>query len=324
MSVRKEVERIITREFTVKTIGQLSRSLQLLILETIDEIREHYDYSPRLVECCYLIMNNTVPQKCANTSCNNIGKFSIKNRRYDYCSKKCSDSDSNKHIKTQEKRRGKINYHEMNIRSAKTRGEFIDMNSGLNGHQLAWLKTKKTREDNGVWLKNTILAHSRVTTEDRISRSVKRTNTLIARYGVSHFGGGYSKIKNVCICGVNFLVQGYEDVAIYQLIEKGHTPNNIITISREKKYALEYEFNGKLHQYFPDIFLKDENKFIEVKSEYWFKKERARCVAKQNAANKLGILYEILMYTAEDKNEIKRIREAIKLDREKENCTCQS
>lgn len=309
MSIRDEITRIINNEVKIRNIEQLSIALRVLIYEVIDEILLNYGYKPSLSECYYLIVNDDIPHKCANPTCDNIGKF---NRfKYNYCSRLCSDSDVNRNNRIQEKRKDKIDYHVVNTKSAKTRGSSIDPTTGLNGHQLAAIKCVKTRNANG-WLEKTLIAQKSITHETRVERSVKRQKTIETKYGVSHFGGGISKLKEIEIFGSIFKIQGYEDVVIYKLIESGIKSDDIEIVNQQSKYVTIYEFENKSQRYFPDIRIKSLNKFIEVKSSYWYEKELSRNIAKFDAVKNNGITLEIIIFNEDDKHEIKRIRKNIK------------
>ncbi len=50
------------------------------------------------------------------------------------------------------------------------------------------------------------------------------------------------------------------------------------------------------HVYFPDIYIKSENKIIEVKSEWTMKLKRANLNEKAEATVKAGYTFEIWIY----------------------------
>ncbi len=56
------------------------------------------------------------------------------------------------------------------------------------------------------------------------------------------------------------------------------------------------DINGKNRRHFVDIFIPSQNKCIEVKSTWTFKKQKDTIFLKQNAAKVLGYLYEIWIY----------------------------
>jgi hypothetical protein len=316
MSIREEIGNIEINQIVINNIEQLSRGLKLLVLETKDEILQNFGYVPKISECLFLIFNNDIPHKCSHPNCDNIALFN--KGKYGYCSKKCRDINPIRNSKIQEKRKGKIDYHKMNLKSAKTRGETIDTETGLNGHQLAGKRAVETREFIYDWSKLTSDAQAEVSKEDRDIRIKKRQRTIEDKYGVSHFGGGASRLKDVEIFGKKYKVQGYEDVAIYELIESGISPDDITVINQHKEYAIEYKFNDKIFRYFPDLMISSLNKFIEVKSDYWYYKEQSKCESKIAAAKSSGINYELIIYFKEEKNEIRRIRKNIKRIIEKE------
>jgi hypothetical protein len=62
-----------------------------------------------------------------------------------------------------------------------------------------------------------------------------------------------------------------------------------------------YIINQKQHRYFPDIFIKSENKFIEVKSEYTFQSKKEETVIKHNKCLNDGYLHEIWIFNNKQK-----------------------
>jgi len=92
-------------------------------------------------------------------------------------------------------------------------------------------------------------------------------------------------------------VQGYEPQALDELLE---TYNESDLIIRDKNIEKEigsimYELNGKTCRYYPDIYIKSQNKIIEVKSTYTYKKDQDKNIAKMNACMKLGFRFEFMI-----------------------------
>ena len=54
-----------------------------------------------------------------------------------------------------------------------------------------------------------------------------------------------------------------------------------------------YDLNGKHHRYFPDIYIKTENKIIEVKSVYTYRIDKDILDVKKKAVREQGNGYEI-------------------------------
>lgn len=64
-------------------------------------------------------------------------------------------------------------------------------------------------------------------------------------------------------------VQGYEPSCLDYLFNHSINENDLI-LSGIDRPIIYYKYNGKLHKYFPDIFIKNINLLIEVKSKYLY------------------------------------------------------
>lgn len=99
--------------------------------------------------------------------------------------------------------------------------------------------------------------------------------------------------------------QGYENLALNELFEMGYKEEDII-IGRSKVPIIKYLVGEVKHVYFPDIYLRSENKIIEIKSEWTITLKRANIVEKAQATIKEGFLYEIWIYDT-NKNKVNEI-----------------
>ena len=89
-------------------------------------------------------------------------------------------------------------------------------------------------------------------------------------------------------------IQGYENVALDELVQKYEEED--ICVGRANIPTVEYYINETKHVYFPDFFIKSENKIIEVKSEWTIKLARGNVEEKALASVKAGYKYEIWLY----------------------------
>ena len=212
------------------------------ILQIKNIFKNKFNYSPTIKECCYILKNELqAPPKCKNEFCVNLAKFT---RTYNYCCKICSDTDRFRNSKIQEKRRYKIDYAVVHKKVVETKNTVsID---GLTIHQRSNIKTMITRNNNyDTWYKNTIFGIKNKTIESKELSSQKRSKTIFDEYGVTHFGGGYSKIKKLNINGKIFFFQGYEDVVLYELIiKKNYNVFDIESCIRYNYHKFKYNING--------------------------------------------------------------------------------
>jgi hypothetical protein len=94
--------------------------------------------------------------------------------------------------------------------------------------------------------------------------------------------------------GTNLRIQGYENIVLDELF-LSHEENEIIT-ERRSMPLINYKINGITHRYFPDIYIKSENKIIEVKSNYTYRLCLIKNILKALATRKNGYVYEIWIY----------------------------
>jgi hypothetical protein len=96
--------------------------------------------------------------------------------------------------------------------------------------------------------------------------------------------------------GKNLKCQGYEPFALKDLINLNIVEDDIIS---EKTKVPEIWFkdkNNKEHRYYVDIYIPSQNKCIEVKSIYTYKKNETINLLKKKAAIELGYNFEFWIY----------------------------
>jgi len=86
-------------------------------------------------------------------------------------------------------------------------------------------------------------------------------------------------------------VQGYEPFALDILIQI-YTEEQLKT-NRKEVPRIKYIVNEKDKYYFPDIYIPDENKIIEVKSMWTFNLHKEIVNLKKEACISQGYIYEI-------------------------------
>jgi hypothetical protein len=94
--------------------------------------------------------------------------------------------------------------------------------------------------------------------------------------------------------GEERIIQGYEPYAI-NLLLKEYAEEEIIT-DRYKIPTILYKYNNETKYYFPDIYIPHKNLIIEVKSDWIYKKQLDRNIAKEEATRLLGYNYEIWFF----------------------------
>lgn len=297
MCIRTRIEELTTAK-SVRNIEQLPVDIKSFVNNLKAKFKKEFDYVPKLSECLYLLGNNLIsPPTCKHPECKKLAKYGSSVKEYKYCSRSCSDTDPGRNTRIQEKRLPQINYHEVVKKSNATRT--------ANG---SWSKIMAgaivTRTANGWHEINKKAMQDK--SPGTIRKQVEaRKNTNIERYGSVHSGGvGRSKLKTLFICGVEYKnIQGYEDILIYELLQRGISVDDIEPCSRFYKHSFEYQIGGVTHRYHPDIYVVSEDKYYEAKSEYWYTTEKEIIDIKSKAVTKS---FEMRIYDAKYAKEIRQ------------------
>lgn len=134
-----------------------------------------------------------------------------------------------------------------------------------------------------------------------------REETHFKKYGVRHSTQRpeiYKKIlekryllKEYILPSGNVIkLQGYEPFALdYLLNVKNYNETDIITEAEKMPYIF-YILKGAKHRYFPDIFLENENKIIEIKSDFTMEQNKEKNKMKHYGTKKLGFVHEFWVF----------------------------
>jgi len=97
--------------------------------------------------------------------------------------------------------------------------------------------------------------------------------------------------------GKSVRVQGTEPLALNELIQNELVNEDDIHVGAKNVPTIWYnDESGKKHRHYVDIFIKSQNRCIEVKSTWTAEKKKDNIFLKQNAAKQLGYKYEIWVY----------------------------
>lgn len=113
---------------------------------------------------------------------------------------------------------------------------------------------------------------------------------------------GNYKSYEIIVNNEKIKVQGYERYIVPLIIEKYGRKNVLIGNEID---PIEYQFKDKIKLYYPDIYVKSENKIIEVKSTYSFKYDKEKNLAKRDGCILKSFNFEFQIW---DKNKIKIIK----------------
>jgi len=129
----------------------------------------------------------------------------------------------------------------------------------------------------------------------------KRDNTCEERYGtkdIMHNAFIFEKIaKNsfkkkeyTLPSGKIITYQGYENVALDELLKNINEEEFTNDIKQMPRFM--YIYNEKKHRYYPDIYLPNQKKIIEVKSPYTYQKQLEQNNCKKEQVIKDGYVFE--------------------------------
>lgn len=130
----------------------------------------------------------------------------------------------------------------------------------------------------------------------------KAKDTWMINFGVSnpmqsenifHKYNPYYKKYYTLPSGKIIKIQGYEHFFLNNYFSIGGIEENV---QYEKIESVSYVLNGVKHFYYPDFYLKNENKVIEVKSEWTFEKDLKKNLSKQRACIEQGFDFEFFIY----------------------------
>ena len=120
--------------------------------------------------------------------------------------------------------------------------------------------------------------------------------TMLNKYGCEYnlqrfdIKNGYKWKEYIFPSGKKVSVQGYENKALDKLL-KIYNENDIIVDDVEmsnKIGQIYYILSDVKHRYFPDIYIKSENKIVEVKSEYTLNADFDKNMEKRKACLERG------------------------------------
>ena len=117
-----------------------------------------------------------------------------------------------------------------------------------------------------------------------------------AEYAEKHMKATYKTKQYTMPSGKIVSYQGYENFGLDELLLVEKIDETDITTSRTEVPEIWYfDKNGKRRRHFVDIFIKSQNRCIEIKST-WTNQEKNSVFEKQAAAIELGYKYDVWIY----------------------------
>ena len=314
-------ESMIDGQIYCRSNGQFTKHLRKYGLS----YRQYYEkYVTGIEKLCYCGQpatfyqkNHSYAESCGDPGC--VGKSVAKTKQTWSEEKKKTDSENKK---TAARARTK---KQIQAQVEKTRQTFLVRYGTSWGTQSPEFKekskkTKLARYGNEYYNGNikTSMAWQAKTTEEIGKIAAKRRATCLVRHGVENVLMLPTAKKNSARAnsfGKELLlpsgriigVRGHEDVVILKLLET-YSEEELMVDDRKTSYTLPV-FNYIDHRrhrlnYYPDIFIKKENKIIEVKSQWWWDgngAEKYTCrlinnLKKRDAVLAAGFIYEVWLF----------------------------
>jgi hypothetical protein len=253
-----------------------------------------YDYSE-----CDMNGKSNVEGICCNEKCNN--QF-IKCLRLLETNGQCKECTAVQRLKTLEenniKKYGVKNVFEAEQFKNKIKQTNLEKYGVENPSQAMDIKNKKEKKSIEKYGTKCVFQATEVKTK------IKDTNTK--KYGVKNVSQNAEisekqqkayKFKDYILPSGNIIkYQGYENYALDVLLKSGINENDIVTSRKLVPVIWYYDKNNVKRRHFVDIFIKSQNKCIEVKSTWTLKKHYDKVFAKQSQAKEEGYNYEIYVY----------------------------
>lgn len=254
------------------------------------------DYSKEHINICF-----TIDGICSNNNCNNTFSKTIKILLNNTLCSKCGAIKRLKKLEENNMQKyGVKNVFELKITKDKLKNTNLQKYGVENPSQSILIKKKKE-----VTIMKNFGVSCAFKSKD-IQEKIKETN--IKKYGFANVSqnpgisekqnkGGYKLREYIFPGGTKINYQGYEHYALNMLLFEEKIKEDDIVMARTLVPTIwYYDSNNIKRRHFVDIYIKSQNKCIEVKSTWTYKKHYDKVIAKQEQAKKDGFLYEILVY----------------------------
>ena len=140
---------------------------------------------------------------------------------------------------------------------------------------------------------------------EEIKEKIKKTN--LEKFGVEYplqneeirekqEKNSYKLKDFILPSGKIIQTQGYENFALNELINDENIDEEEIITGSKNVPIIWYYKNNKKHRHYVDIFIKSQNRCIEIKSTWTKLKNLNNIYLKQEAGKNLGYNYEIWVY----------------------------
>jgi hypothetical protein len=143
---------------------------------------------------------------------------------------------------------------------------------------------------------------------NNVKEQIKKTN--IQKYGVEYCVQNIEIAKKILSTGIRFKdyifpsgriekIQGYENIALDELINIELINEYDIVVGCKNVPTIWYTTNDSIkHRHYVDIFIPTQNRCIEVKGEWFYKRDKNILELKKQEAENLGYKYDLWVYNS--------------------------
>ena len=93
-------------------------------------------------------------------------------------------------------------------------------------------------------------------------------------------------------------LQGYENYALFETLMKKYNIDDIFISKKDIESCIGkiyYEYKNKKHRYYPDFYIKSENKIYEIKSNYTYNYDIDVNMIKKKSCENMGIDFDFII-----------------------------
>lgn len=137
----------------------------------------------------------------------------------------------------------------------------------------------------------------------------RRENTMLKNYGVRYWIQDSENVdkllksrkntyKKYTFNNKEICLQGYENYALFEIFMKKYDIDDIFISKKDIENIIGkiyYEYENKKHRYYPDFYIKSENKIYEIKSDYTYKRDININMTKKKCCENIGINFDFII-----------------------------
>jgi hypothetical protein len=150
--------------------------------------------------------------------------------------------------------------------------------------------------------------------ENKNALMEKREKTMLENYGVRYWiqssenadkllKSRKNTYKKYTFNNKEIYLQGYENYALFEIFMKKYDIDDIFISKKDIENIIGkiyYEHENKKHRYYPDFYIKSENKIYEIKSNYTYNNDIDINIIKKKCCENMGINFDFIIVDNKD------------------------